>query len=58
MYKIILMSLLMLLSTYPVIACEFGCAPKKLIQIQTNNLLRNTPDFKDHFLAKNESWKN
>jgi hypothetical protein len=55
MYKRILMSLLMLLSTYPVIACEFGKATKKLIQIQTNNLHRNTPDFKDHFLATNES---
>lgn len=51
------MSLLMLLSAYTVIACEFGNAPKKLIQIQiqTNNLLRNTPDLKDHFLATNES---
>ncbi len=49
MYKIIPMSLLMLFSTYPVIACEFGYAPKKLIQIQTNNLLRNTPDLKDFF---------
>jgi hypothetical protein len=49
------MSLLILLSAYPVIACEFGNAPKKLIQIQINNLHRNTPDFKDHFLAKNES---
>ncbi|MEN9966381.1 MAG: hypothetical protein RL416_538 [Pseudomonadota bacterium] len=55
MYKRILMSYLMLLSTYPVIACEFGKATKKLIQIQTNNLHRNTPDFKDHFLATNES---
>ena len=55
MYKIILMLLLMLLSTYPVIACEFGNATKKLIRIQTNNLHRNTPDFKDHFLATNES---
>lgn len=55
MYKRILMSLLMLLSAYPVIACEFGNAPKKLIQTQTNNLLRNTPDLKDHFLPTNES---
>jgi hypothetical protein len=45
----------MLLSTYPVIACEFGKATKKLIQIQTNNLHRNTPDFKDHFFATSES---
>jgi hypothetical protein len=55
MYKIILMSLLMLLSTYRVIACEFCNTTKKLIQIQTNNLLRNMPLFKDHFLATNES---
>lgn len=52
MLKKILMSALILLITYPAMACDISKESKKLVQIETNKLLGNAPTFKHAFEDK------
>ncbi len=52
MFKKILMSVFILLTTYPVIACDISKESKKIIQTETNKLLGNAPTFKHAFEDK------